>query len=57
MLMNKRITVDQLKKLTNPQERLLRDWYKAEDGDWFYRPTNGLTAIYGGIVFIDEQEA
>ncbi|RED51649.1 hypothetical protein DFP95_14224 [Cohnella lupini] len=41
--MKKRLAVNHLKELTEPQERLLRDWYKSEDGDWFYRPTNGLT--------------
>ena len=34
--MKQRITVDDLQQLTDEQKQKLREWWKPEDGDWFY---------------------
>jgi hypothetical protein len=47
--MKQRITVEQLKGLTGAQQEILRKWYKAEEGDWFYRSTVNDAGVYGGL--------
>lgn len=34
--MKRRITVEQLNELTDEQKKTLRDWWKPQEGDYFY---------------------